>query len=150
MAKAKSIQEPDYNNGANLPYHNSYNYQDSVKIEDRKEINTEPSQTVQGAAMTTKEIMEKALGGIPETRANLQYFDQPDLDKINEFYRSGFDLTDLDNLSDSVAEMNQVFKQAADAKRKKEEEEAIENRVNEEVIKRTSGSGEQKTEEDAG
>lgn len=63
---------------------------------------TEPSKTVKGESMTIKELLVRFSNGMPLTQKTPVYFDEPDLEKINRFFRPDVDLTDLAQLNDHV------------------------------------------------
>ncbi len=71
------------------------------------------SQTIPGEAKTIKKIMEEALRGYTPPERSVQFIDQEDLDKINEFYTQGpLDLTDLDRLAEANLEAQKMIEDA--------------------------------------
>ena len=78
----------DYNIGE-FEYYNNENYARRKELRETSEVMEVPegeSLTVPGEAMTIKEIMERALRGMPPVASNAEFFDQEDLEKIDEFY----------------------------------------------------------------
>ena len=115
-------KNPNYNEGLDLPYKNHYNYQDKITDQERFETVDPVSMTVQESSHSVAEIMQRALGGIPEERVNIEYMDQEDIDKISEFYTVGLDLTDLDRLSENVKDLQIIVDEAKNAKEIAEKE----------------------------
>ncbi len=71
------------------------------------------SQTIPGEAKSIKQIMKDALRGFSPPERSVQFIDQEDLDKINEFYTQGpLDLTDLDRLAEANLETQQIIEEA--------------------------------------
>ncbi len=94
----------DYN-AAEFSHMNQQNYKQRRAALDPdwgKEVNEEPSQTVPGESFTVKEIMDRILGGIKPEFEEVQFFDQENLDRINDF---PIDLTDLDRTRTELEEM---------------------------------------------
>lgn len=67
------------------------------------ESNDEESMTVQGEGYTIKELLSRAIEGLPLGRREVQYLDQEDLSKISQFYRPIVDMSDLDYLKEHNA-----------------------------------------------
>lgn len=92
-----------------------------VPQEEKYEVNNEPSLTVPGESMTIKEIMARAMAGTEPEQGDAQYFDVDDVSHINEFFRQGLDLTDIDKLN---ARATELIGEIEEAKKRKEEAES--------------------------
>lgn len=86
-----------------MAYRTAENY---IQRDDENEPGGGASQTIPGEALSIREILTRAMGGIEPERKNYTFFDQEDLDKIDKFYGAGLDLTDLDELGDRLIELN--------------------------------------------
>lgn len=95
-----------------------------VTPEDKYEVNKEPSLTVPGEALTIKEIMERAMAGTEPDTSDAQFFDVDDIKQIDEFFRQGLDLTDLDKLN---ARATELLGEIEEAKKRKEAEKESES-----------------------
>lgn len=71
-----------------------------------------PSLTVKGESMSIKDLLIRFQNGMPLTQKQPIYFDEPDLERINQFFRPDVDLTDLAALNDHVNYLKQVVEQA--------------------------------------
>lgn len=120
-------RNPNYSEGMDLPYWNQHNYnkpqeEPPVRPPRRKtESDFGESLTIPGEAMSIKQIMERAMGGIAPEQRNYQYFDEEDLDKVDRFFSNpgSFDLTDLDEFRERVTNLKEAVDRAV---RKKDEE----------------------------
>ncbi len=82
----------DWNIGE-VSYVNSKNY-NQRRPEPRGSTLDPISLTIPGESMTIKQIMDRAINGISPEFRKVEFFDQEDMDNINNFPT---DLTDLDN-----------------------------------------------------
>lgn len=101
--------------------------------------------TIPGEAKSIKEIMDRALQGVPPTGRDVEYFDQEDLDLINEFHAPGsLDLTDLDRLDEQVKSLKEAVERAKNEKAEAEkaaEKEKIKEELRREQEAQKQGSG---------
>jgi hypothetical protein len=89
-----------------------------------REFNTRPSETVQGGAMTLRELYERSLSGnLPAVLKKHEYLDVETLEEIGEEYSPINDLTDLDKLRSrkEAAEKQLVAYEKAIEEKEKEE-----------------------------
>ncbi|AXL14928.1 hypothetical protein [Microviridae sp.] len=102
-----------------------YNTQRSYTGENcnRAEINTEKSLTIPGESKTVKDMLQRAMSGMPVTHAqDVHYFDEENMDLIHEHFSPHFDLTDLDAIKLRQKELSKVIKEAEERKKTAEEE----------------------------
>lgn len=75
---------------------------------------TMPSKTVQGEAFTIKELMLKAAiqGHFPLETFSAQYRDVDNIDEINNMYKMGLDLVDLDEHREHLENLQETVDKA--------------------------------------
>lgn len=101
----------------------------------------EKSLTVPGESWSIAELMERAINGVPVSAVRDPFFNDAELDHINEWYRPLIDITQLDEirehakvLSRAVDELDKKRKAESAEKKAKAAEEALErNKVLDEL-----------------
>ena len=135
-------------------YENKYGYKQRHAAYGPKgtEENDEQSMTIPNDAYTIDEIIKRSMSGMPaEHERNVMYFDQEDLDKINEFYTVPQDFTDLDRLREQHQEQAKMLERAMKAKEELEqqqEEERSEPLTDEEIAEGRKGGTTETTEDE--
>lgn len=108
--------EPNYNEGT-FSYLNQENYMK------RKPVRPIPdpgeTMTVPGEAQTMREIMDRAINGMPVKQVENRYFDLEDLEVLRQ---NPIDLVDLDETRAALQEQLEIINEGI-AKRNAEEEE---------------------------
>ena len=91
---------------------------------EKGEVNFPPSQTIQGEALSMKEILERYAKGQQINSRNPIYLDAESLEYVNRYYNPGaLDLTDLQGLNEHVDKLQQAVQQAIKERDKKQAEE---------------------------
>lgn len=106
-------------------------YSRGERTPNEKEVNTLPSETIQGEAKSIAELLQGELQGMSANRKEVFYMDVDDIDQITDFYRNPIDLTDIDRVKAYTKDLTtrlEQFEAEAKAIQEKEKEEE-ENRV---------------------
>lgn len=105
-----------------------------------EEGSTEPSQTVVGQAKTIKQLLARALQGIPTPDREVNYFDPEDVDNIDEYFAPGLDLTDLDDLRRRNDQAAKAIQKAEENKAKAEADAKKAGETAKDVVKTAASS----------
>lgn len=101
------------------PYVTTFSYKCDYANEKHYEVNTLPSKTRPDEGYTIKELMARALQGMPiEERPS--FFTAGEEDRINDFVTRPIDFTDLDALRTFNTNLDSSLKRAFKAKEEKE------------------------------
>jgi hypothetical protein len=92
--------------------HYNHTYSPRVNGVNRYERADDPSETIQGDAMSIQEMMDRAVKGMPIGMKPVEYMEVDDINAIHKYYRPIVDLTDLDDLkrhADALEEQITAF-----------------------------------------